>query len=148
MSLQILHSPAQIIQQMMIDLGEGTDGSTNGTWPIFATEEPDDPDNCITVYDTQGTDDGRTMTDGKAGVHHGIQVRVRAYDHPTGYVKIKTIRNDFETVLNKQVSLDTQLYLVECVTHIGDVLPLGQDTPTSKRRAFTLNVTTPLTRLL
>lgn len=148
MSLQLLHSPAQVVQQMMIDLGDGTDGSLNNAWPVFATVEPDDPDNCITVYDTQGTDDGRTMVDGKASVHHGIQVRVRAYDHPTGYVKAKTVRNDFETVLNRQVSLDSQLYLVECITKIGDVLPLGQDAPNSKRRAFTLNVTTPITRLL
>lgn len=148
MYLQLLHSPAQIIQQMMIDLDEGTDGSLNNSWPIFATVEPDDPDNCITVYDTQGTDDGRTMTDGRADVHHGIQVRVRAYDHSTGYVKTKTIRNDFETVQNKQVSLNLQLYLVECVNKIGDVLPLGQDAPNSKRQVFTLNVVTPITRLL
>lgn len=148
MYLQLLHSPAQIIQQMMIDLGEGTDGSPNNSWPIFATVEPNDPDNCITVYDTQGTDDGRTMTDGRAEEHHGIQVRVRAYDHSTGYVKTKAIRNDFETLQNKQVSLDLQLYLVECVNKIGDVLPLGQDAPDSKRRAFTLNVVTPITRLL
>lgn len=144
----LTHSPAQIIQQMMIDLGVGTDGSLNNAWPIFSTEEPDDPDNCITVYDTTGSDDGRSMVDGKSMQHHGIQVRVRSYDHQTGYVKAREIRSAFEGVLNKQTSLETNLYLVECINKIGDVLCLGQDVPASKRRVFTLNVVTPITKLI
>jgi len=144
----LTHSPAQIIQQMMIDLGVGTDGSLNNAWPIFSTEEPDDPDNCITVYDTTGSDDGRSMVDGKSMQHHGIQVRIRSYDHQTGYVKAREIRSAFEGVLNKQTSIETNLYLVECINKIGDVLCLGQDVPASKRRVFTLNVVTPITKLI
>lgn len=139
------HSPAEVVQQMLIDMGIGTDITQNGTWPVASTTEPDEQDNVITVYDTQGTDDGRIMVDGTADVHHGIQVKIRAYDHKTGYVKAKEVRANLLTVLNRLVSLENNLYLVECLTKVGDVLVLGQDAPNSKRRAFTLNMTVPIT---
>lgn len=148
MSLQLLHSPAEIIAQVIIDLGSATDGSLNQSWPIYDNVEPNDPDNCLTVYDTAGTPDGRYMVGGIADLHHGVQVRVRSYDHSPGYAKAMEIRALFEPLLNKQVSLGSSLYLIECINKIGDVLPLGQDVPDSKRRAFTINVVTPITRLI
>lgn len=143
-----LHEPSEIFRQMLIDLGLGTEGSAGSDWPAYATAEPNDPDNCVTIYDTQGMDDGRTMTDGEAWIHPGIQVRVRSKNQSVGFSKANSIRAAFCQVNSRQVSCDTSLYNVECVTHIGQILNVGQDVSPSKRRVHTLNVTTVITKLI
>jgi hypothetical protein len=53
MSGSLDHFPADIIRQLLIDLGVGLD-VTATDWPAFSQKEPDSPDNVITVFDTMG----------------------------------------------------------------------------------------------
>jgi hypothetical protein len=150
MSNTLLHSPAKITAQLMIDnLLGGSPVDANGQplhagllplWPIYATVEPGDPDNVITVYDTTGQDDCRTM-DGKIQQHYGIQVRVRAVDHPTGWQQIDLIRHGLsEDVYQENVTIDGSQYSVWCYSGFGQILPLGRDIANNTdRRIFTLN---------
>jgi hypothetical protein len=74
MSGSLDHFPADIIRQLLIDLGVGL-GVTATDWPAFSQKEPDSPDNVITVFDTMGRDLGRTNPDMVRSERYGIQVR-------------------------------------------------------------------------
>ena len=142
MSGSLDHSPADILRYLLIDLGLGTLPSSAGVWPVYATKEPDSPDSCITVYDTEGTRDGRTMANGEVQQHYGAQVRVRAPTHALGHAKANAVAE----ALDKQVWLDTvtigsSVYMVYAVSRRSGPFSLGEESPTSKRVIFTLNVT-------
>ncbi len=134
-----LHSPADIVAYLLAELGVGSQPTDNTSWPVFVSGEPDTPDNCITVYDTEGNDHGRNMVTSEAMGHKGIQVRVRGANHQTGFVKADLISSYLEEIYDRTVSVDGTAYTVHCFTGIGDVLSLGRDTPQGSRRLFTLN---------
>ena len=144
MSSSLANSPAEIVRQLLVDQGIGTfpspPGNQSGSWPVYVAEEPSQPDNCLTVYDTTGKDDGRRMIDGVMFTHDGFQLRIRSTDHQTGWVKGREARTFFsEVVKTNTVTINGVSYLVWAVTGIGQLLVLGYDTGNSKRRLFTLN---------
>lgn len=146
----LLHSPADVIRRLLIDLGLGLDPSPTTaevTWPVYATTEPSVPDNCITVYDTTGYDEGRTAPDSERQEHHGFQVRIRSATFATGYVKARAIATAMDAQYQDVMTLDGSRYLVHCITRIGDVLPIGKETPNSKRDIFTINCKAALRKL-
>lgn len=149
MSSSLAHSPAEIVRQLIIDAGLGSDIGSNllplGPWPVYDASEPNEPDNCITVYDTLGHDDARLLLGGELQQHYGLQIRIRALSHPVGWVKGTAIRTFFsEIVKTSNVTLESVSYLVWAITRIGQLSALGYDTSISKRRIFTLNCTTAI----
>lgn len=145
----LTHSPAEIVRQLLIDLSLGTNILTSTSlWPVFATSEPDTPDNVITIYDTQGTDGGRSMIDGEFLTHYGFQVRIRSKNHIVGWIKTDMIRHYLaHSVYQKIVHVENNSYLIQAIEKIGNVLAIGKETSISKRNLFTLNATIPLTAL-
>lgn len=136
------HSPADIVAQLLIrdSIGADPDVSPLGSWPVYVGGEPNTPDNCLTVYDTAGSDDGSSMIDGELFGHSGVQIRIRAKDHRTGWTKADALQTHLaEGVLDEIVTVQSTTYLVHCFARIGDVLALGKDAPTSKRSLFTVN---------
>lgn len=134
------NSQAEVVAQLLIDMELGTDPLQQQPWPVQATGEPDSPDDCITVYDQDGTSDGRTMVDGEALLHRGLQIRVRSSEHPEGWQKANDIRERLAAEVNMAaVRIGTAAYTVACVARIGPVRPLGKETPSTKRSLFTLN---------
>lgn len=132
-------SPATIARQLLVDLGLGTQPAAAGAWPVYASQEPDTPDNCITVYATQGTDDGRLQVDGSLQGHLGFQVRIRSDGYETGWQKGDAIQTTLATqVLRETVVVGANVYLVQCVAKIGDILELGKEQG-SYRFLFTIN---------
>lgn len=153
MTLPLLHSPADVLRWLMVSLSLGSDptpwaGGSGNAWPIFCVSEPTEPDNCLTVKDTQGHDDGRTMHS-ELEQHWGIQVRIRSIDEPTGVAKAYAIRQVLsEEVLSAPVTMvnPDATYLVYNCASFGSVLPLGKDVPRSKRSLFTINLTAVIRR--
>ena len=140
MPATLLHSPAHIVQRLIVSLGLGTLPSAAGSWPVYATAEPQDPDNVITVYDTAGQSDGRSMIDGELFEHNGIQVRVRATTHEVGWPKADAIQTGLAlSVYDETVTIDGTAYLIHSINRIGQVIPIGKETPLSKRSVFTIN---------
>ena len=136
------HGTAQIVQQLLVDLGLGTlrSASPSGAWPVFRGVEPDLPDNAITVYGTVGLDDGRSMIDGELFDQPGFQVRVRGTDGDVAVEKVEAIRTSLAvSVRLRDVRVEAATYLVWSVSRIGQVLVLGLETPKSKRSLCTLN---------
>lgn len=144
------HSPAQIIRQLLIDLSLATDGGAS--WPAFYSREPGAPDNCITVYATQGIVHGRSMIDGRIVEKRGIQIRIRSQVENVGWVKADAIRTELaESVYQRTVHITSGAthtdYLVHSLDRIGEILSIGTESPTSSRNLFTLNAVTHIRQL-
>lgn len=142
----LVHSPADIVRAWLIAADVASQGSWSGAgvytgpaWPASYAAEPDRPDNCVTVYDAMGSDDGRSMIDGEREGLDGIQIRIRAEDHRTGRTRANIIWTQLcKTSLNVLVAVGSDSYLVRNFSRIGDILCLGKE-PESKRRIFTIN---------
>lgn len=143
MSTAMLDSSAKVIAYMLIDLGLGTlpaaDPANNSAWPTYYSSEPTDPDNCLTVYDTDDVADARLMETGEQCFHYGFQVRVRATDHDTGWTKVQAAEKFLEEqVYMRRVTVGSNSYRVWAVTR-ASILKLGRNVPGTKRTVFTLN---------
>jgi hypothetical protein len=139
------HSPAHILQQLLIDLGKGTDPTGSSDWPIFYANEPDNPDSLIVVLDTVGRKDGRSMIGGEVFEHHGTNILVRSAKHPLGYAKIDSIAKALdEDVLNSVVTLtavtgtSTAQYIINSISR-DSTRSLGKGPTPSNRNFFDLN---------
>ncbi len=147
MSSQLQHSPADILRYLLVQGGYGTLPEADGVWPIAAMQELPDPDNTITLYDTTGKIDGVTQPDGEIQEHYGVQIRLRSTLGTNGWTKLSAIRAYLsETIQNFYVTIDSIIYRVWCVTNIGSIISLGKDGSNSRRRLYTLNVTTVVTQ--
>lgn|SRR3990167_993558 len=144
----LIHSPADVLRRVLITLGHGVNPPLT-TWPIYAAGEPNTPDNCITVYDTEGRNDGRSMIDGEQWEHYGVQVRIRSTTHKVGYAKAQAIAEALDQEIYDEVeTIDTTTYLLHSVSRTSRVLALGKDTPNSKRTLFTINALVSLKTIL
>lgn len=136
-------SPAEILGQWLINLAIAADPDTsNDDWPVYyghLPDETDTPDNAISIYDTGGTDDGRTMVDGVRAEHPGFQVRLRASSYKIGYEKISGIQATMEGTLRTPVSLGGRTWLIENISLTGTIISLGVDRDKLRRDHFTLN---------
>jgi hypothetical protein len=146
----LAHSPADVVRQVLIDLGLGSDPDADPAqaWPVFAAGEPASPDEVVTVYNTSGVTSGRTAPDGERQEHHGLQVRVRSRGPDRGAVKANALAVGLDQqVHNKTVTLGTARYVVRAVTRTGGLLDLGEDDPNSKRYLITFNAIVALRQL-
>lgn len=150
----LANSAADVLGILLVDLGLGTAPVTvgrQGEWPVYTEDEPDTPDNCITIYDTEGVGRGKTMPDGEVQEAHGIQVRVRAKTHTVGFAKAREIAVTLDPLSMRTVSVPTgnvtNRYRIWSLSRIGDVLAIGKQFPANKRRLFTLNYLVSLRQL-
>lgn len=158
--LENAHSAADVIGQLLVNLGQGMDVDTYnaaallakpvGTeWPVHVTDDPDTPDNRIVVNDTTPVSDGREMIFGEQIQHDGVQVMVCARDHLTGWPKSKAVRRALdEECYDSAVTLGGSDYLVHSVS-TQNLLPLGKgESPSTRRRKFSINALLTYQRVL
>lgn len=147
------HSPAEINAEL---LRQWDVPST--PWVYYDSNEPDASavgDEIVTMYDTEGMEDGRAMIDGELWNHWGIQARIRSSEHTDGWLHANAIRNFWATQINQAVvamkdkdgNLDGSRYLIWCIAHIGPVLALGKNVPNTKRSIFTVNAISAIREL-
>lgn len=139
-------SPADVLQHYLVARSLATLGGAGGTWPAFSNGEPSSPDNCITVYDTDGVDNGRPMIDGGDAGPEGIQIRVRGTTHAIGWAKVNAIKDNLESsdptvgpYRYGPLTVNARSYRIQCVVKIGNVIPLGKMVPQNRLSLFTLN---------
>lgn len=147
------HSPAQIVAQLLIDLGVAVVPSAGSTvdWQARYAREADTPDNVITVYDVPGELEGSTL-EGEVQEHYGIQIRVRGKTHAVGYPRMNLLKATIdETILFDNVLIDGTQYVVECLTRRSGIFALGSEMPgqgsqgiVSKRSVLTMNAVVSL----
>lgn len=144
MSGSLSHTVSQIIRQFLINEGLGSDGGAS--WPVYAIQEPNSPDNAITLYDTAGVSRGRFLGNGEVQEVHGIQVRVRSSDGQTGFVKANAIKKNLTqeshlatvTVTDSEgYGVATQSYTIYNISWRSGPLPIPDTN--SDRKINTLN---------
>ena len=145
MSGPLTHSPADVIQQLLIDLELGTAVADEGAWPVYASRLPDTPDPAIAAIDTVGKKQGRTMIDGEVQENPGVQILIRAASSTTGWTKARAIAVALDEEVNLDyVTIDGSVYLVYNVSRTSGPMALGKDVPNSKRNLFSVNATVTL----
>ena len=138
MSGKLNHTPARILQQLLIDKYVVTDPDNDLAWPCFHSQMPDDPDDAVAVYNTEGRVQGRTHYDKITTVKYGIQVAVRTNNHEAGYLKMEYIKHELEEVERRSVTIDDSTYKVQAVHLTSPILDLGKEQESSRHR-YTLN---------
>lgn len=147
MSGTLEHGPADIIGQLLVDLGVASDPTTDTSWPVSVSEDLATPDNAISVFDTQGVEQGSVHNDGEVQEQEGILIRIRARDYPTGFTKAHAIAIQLDqNVSYEPVLLGSKNYIVHSVNRTGGVIHVGKESPSSKRHLFTINAVVALTQ--
>lgn len=142
-------SKADIVRYSLIEHGMGSDPHftpiESTPWPIYVSQQPNEPDNVITVYNTAGITEGRIHINGMVPEQFGIQIRVRSVDYPTGLDKISDIVKTLdEEVYREIVKFGETLVVFHAATRRGSIFPLGRDQTDGDREAFTVNYTISL----
>jgi hypothetical protein len=146
MSGPLKHSPADVVDEMIIGLGAGTDPDTTAAdkdWPVFAYGAPDAAndggDDTISVTNTTGFLVGDTMNDGRAVEHHGVQLAVRAGDPARAWEKANVLYVLLtEGVYDRAVRVDGSAYVVRSISPTSNLIDAGTS-PASNRRLITYN---------
>lgn len=140
MNYTLLHPPAKILVQLLVDAGQVSPYTSLTDWPMFWDAEPDSPDDCVTAHDTAGVVDSIDQVVGEIMEHRGFQLRVRSSKPDVGYAKIEALRAYMvASVKNQLVNVNGTQYVVYALAMRQAILPLGKDVPNSKRSVFTTN---------
>lgn len=136
------HSPAKILADLLVSLGFGVAAPASSGWPVYVGSEPTSPDEVITIYDTAGVTNGRDMVVGERSEHRGLQLRFRAGDYLTGYVKASAVADALDKQTGKvTVTIGATTYTIWTVVRRSDVISLGRKVDKSQRDVFVLNAT-------
>lgn len=143
MSGLLNHSPAEIIQQLLIDLGHGESVDFTGTgtdYVVYHGSMPDVIEDCICVTDTEGILHLRDMATGGRQEHHGFQVRLRNTSITVGGQTARNIAQAFDaTVYQNTVTIEGSTYCVQSITRTSPVIYIGPEVGTSRRHLFSVN---------
>jgi len=134
-------SPAEVITRYIIDtLALMTDPDDRADWPLYSTSLPDGDNvkaNVGCVFDTTGVSDQRSMN-GTWPEHPGIQLRIRARNHKTGYQKIEVVAKALDEVAAASITIGSLEFEIQNVRRTSPIVPLGIEE--GKRRVnFTVN---------
>lgn len=141
------HTTRTIIQYLLVSLGMGTLPEDDGDWPIHSGTEPEQPDNCITIGNTQGFDYGRIMIDGERSEHPGFQVRIRCNDDEQGEAKLGEVLTKLDKeVISKLVEIDGVIYCVQYIRRTS-VVDQPLEVPSSNRVVFFINAVTHIVKV-
>lgn len=138
MSGPLNHSPARIVAQAIADLSLASFNAT--TWGLYVGMLPDTPDEAICVFNTTGVIQGRIQFTGETIEMHGVQVRIRGRYEEKTYAKARAIAVALDTQIRRTlVTIGSDTYRIFSFNRTSSVIPLGADSPTTKRRSFAVN---------
>ncbi len=125
-----MNPPSEDIADVLV-LSSSALSLTLGT-DLFVGEEPHNPDNCVTVFDSPGA----APEPGYVLLYPGVQIRVRGAaigGYKTAYTLAESIRNVLHALSPQTVNSTKYINVLA----EGDILYIGQDK--SKRPRFTIN---------
>ncbi len=133
----LLSPPATILAEYIRSEGLMTDPDDSTTWPLYVSRMPDSgvKNNVGAIYDTPGKKDGRLMA-GTVIQHYGLRIKIRCTVYNTGWAKIEEIATNLDTVKNEVVSVGGNNYIIENISRVEPVVPLGAEDGTKERQMF------------
>lgn len=138
------HSPSKVLSTYLIAAGLFTD-DRGEDWALFISGMQDKPSKAGCLYDTAGVKDGRLMTTGEAIFHYGNQLRVRGLNYQTTRAKLQAVVNDLREVQNEEVTIGTDTYTIVAVSRTSDILFLGAEDGSKRRKVFVCNFLSTIT---
>lgn len=128
------HSPAHILQQLIVDLDLGQKPTTAGaTWPTTISVVPTAPDQNIATFDTTGILRTRNMSNGKRSSFPGFNIRIRAREFPVAMAKALAICTKFdENVKNAVVVVESKIYRVLSIRRTSNPIFAGPEEGSSR----------------
>lgn len=137
-------TPAYVLATLIKNAGHIQEhDSVDPIWPYFLSRQPDDPTQCVTLYNAAPRLDGRNM-DGTRITHPGVQIRSRASKETHAYEILRVIGDYTDTILREDVTVESVAYRVQNTTLTSGILPLGSTE--DKNHQFTLNLIMTLIR--
>jgi hypothetical protein len=139
-------SPAQVIAALLVSnsLGSDADAEEVGAWPVFVANEPPEPDDTLTVFDSLGIMGPRFMASGRKTVKPGVQVRIRSREYADGFAKAAAVRTFLDSIKRTEIAVAGVTFLVHTVSVTTPVTFIGND-PDTRRPLFTVNSRLSLT---
>jgi hypothetical protein len=139
----LYHTPAEVTRRLLIARGLGADPPAT-PWPIFTFNEPNRPDNLITIYDVAGRGNGWLHTpgfyEGESEEYWGIQLRIRSARDDDGWLKGKLIADAMDKDIHMEsVTFEGHTYCVHSYNRTTPTIPIGKEEAATKRALFTLN---------
>ena len=135
--MNLTHPPEYVVKSLLEANAIG--------WTTYASLHPDQPDNSLCVYGTDGRTEGKIQFTGETVTKFGIQVRIRANEYLPGYAKAKVVHDLFDAVYKQQVTIDSSTYLVHAIHNSGNVFSLGLELAATRRRLWTVNAVATIT---
>jgi hypothetical protein len=128
-SAVLSHSPAQIVAQLLINLGLANvhaEGGTDPTWPVRWNNETTSPNNALFVFDTTGF--------GNRNRRYGFQVVIRGGTHAVGYPKANAVHRGLDAIVDiSVVTIDAVQYCVS-TRCTNDPMRMGSDGSTTRQK--------------
>jgi hypothetical protein len=139
MSGLLPNSPAEILQQALVDDLLGSQPNESDIWPIFVNNNQKSNTENITVYDTTGIVRGKTHVDSEVQEHYGLQFLIRHPDPPVCYQKANELMVQINTIWRKIVILENLHYSIDAITTSGPILRVGKEQPEEVLFVYSLN---------
>lgn len=136
-------SPAHVIRQLLVDLGEGYMPPTGSGWPAYVNSLPLEGDKAIVVYNMNGRFEGRYMSDGHTVEHPQVQISVRGNDDTEALEKLGQIMETIDGVVRQTVTIDGYGYLVQGIHRRTGILAFGEE-PERQRNVAAFNALTTI----
>jgi len=139
MSGELFNSPAEIIQQALIDDLLGDAPGVAG-WPVYVNNNQPTNTANITVLDTTGFVRGKTHVDGEAQEHYGIQFLIRHPSQQEGYQKANKLLTETNAYWRKIVFIEDIQYIIDAITSSSPIIRVGKEQPEEVLFVYSLNV--------
>lgn len=133
MSNLLASSPAEIVSQLIINLGHGTD---SGTWPVYADFKPNSPDNLIVVH-TVTESLGNKDQFGDVAEHPGVQVEIQSGSYTAGSQKARDIANALDVMSQRLVTYGGEDYVISSFLRKSPVRNPTRNLEDTNRDLFT-----------
>lgn len=135
------HGPEDVVAQLLIDRGFGTDPLESRAWPVKVNDESSDVDESINVFGYEGRIDGRSMATGIVHSHPAIQIKVKGRNQLVARAKMKAIVNDLDAnVYHATVTMEGgTVYCLQSLSKTSTFNWNGSETQVSQRDVYTVN---------
>jgi len=80
---------------------------------LFVGREPDQPDNCVTIFDTPGAPPDVNYDKNFKVAYPSVQIRVRNTSYKDGWELINSIKSVLHNIGNEKIN-DTEYLLIAC----------------------------------
>lgn len=124
MATVLTPSPAYVLQQLLIEVGQAADPEdVLELWPAYIGFLPNtniSKNNSIVLYDRDGKQDHSI-------IHPGIKIKIRASTYLGGYAKAKNISQFLDGIKRHEITVENRTYRIDSISRYDGIEARGED---------------------